>query len=244
MEQNRYDVLANRPIAPGVYEMVLLGDTSPLSAPGQFVDIALPGRFLRRPISVCDWNEDTLTLVYKVVGGGTSDLAALKPGTALDLLCGLGNGFDMDKSGEVPLLIGGGVGIPPLYGLCRRLCEAGRAPKVILGFNTVEEVFFPGAFAALGVETVLCTADGSLGLRGFVTVAMPEAEPYTYFYACGPEGMLRAVCAASKTSGQLSLETRMGCGFGACMGCTCQTRGGPKRLCKDGPVLEKEELLW
>lgn len=242
MKQGMYTVARNQALTAEVWELRLTGDTSPITAPGQFVNIRLEGQFLRRPISICDWDWDGLTLVYKVVGKGTEAMACLEPGQALDLLCGLGNGFDVSRCASHTLLLGGGVGIPPLYGLAKALLAAGKTPAAVLGFNTKSEIFYEEAFRALGVETIVATADGSYGTKGFVTDVLP-AE-YGYFCACGPLPMLRAVCQRTETSGLLSLEERMGCGFGACMGCTCQTASGPKRLCKEGPVLEKEEILW
>lgn len=242
MKQVLYTVASNRPLTADVWEMKLLGDTSPITAPGQFINIRLEGLFLRRPISVCDWDRQGLTIVYKVVGKGTAALRSMSPGQELDALSGLGNGFDVGKCGSRTLVIGGGVGTPPMYGLAKALRSAGKTPVAVLGFNTKREIFYEERFRDLGVETVVTTADGSYGVKGFVTDAMPEG--CDYFCACGPEPMLKAVCAAAGTSGQLSFEERMGCGFGACMGCSCQTIHGSKRICKDGPVLEKEEILW
>lgn len=243
MKQALFEILENERIAPAVYKMRLTGDTSPITACGQFVNIRLDGFYLRRPISLCDFDADTVTLVYKVVGGGTDALSHMKQGDTLDLLLSLGNGFDTAKSGDIPLLVGGGVGVPPLFALCKKLLSEGKTPSVILGFNTQSEILLAHDFRALGAEVTVTTADGSYGTRGFVTAAMGQ-KPYSYFYACGPLPMLKAVSVASETSGQLSLEERMGCGFGACMGCTLETKHGPKRVCKDGPVFEKEELLW
>ncbi len=243
MEQGIFTVLENRPLARQVYRMVLSGPTGAIQNPGQFVNIRLTGRFLRRPISVCDWDGGTLTLIYKVVGQGTADMAALAPGRTLDLLTGLGNGFTMEKSGERPLLIGGGVGTPPLYGLCRRLTAAGKDCAVILGFQNQADVFYVEEFRALGARVILMTDDGTAGQKGLVTQAMAGLED-TYFYACGPLPMLRAVDRTARGEGQFSFEERMGCGFGACMGCTCETKTGHKRLCKEGPVLERGEILW
>lgn len=242
MKQGIFTVEENRPLTENVYRMTLTGDTSGISAPGQFVNILLPGRFLRRPISVCDYGPGSLTLIYKVVGAGTADMAALVPGNALDLLTGLGNGYDLSRAGESPLLLGGGVGVPPLYRLAKELRQLGKNVTVILGFNTAAEVFYQEEFAALGCAVTVTTVDGSLGVKGFVTDALPKR--YSYFYACGPEPMLRAVYRTTATLGEMSFEERMGCGFGACMGCSCQTAGGYKRICKDGPVLRKEEILW
>lgn len=243
MKQGIFTVCTNRPLTREVYEMTLRGDASAITAPGQFVNIKVEGFFLRRPISVCDYGPDSLTLVYKVVGGGTEALSRKVPGDELDLLTGLGNGYDLTPAGEKPLLLGGGVGVPPLYRLCRDLVAQGKTLTVILGFNTAGEIFYEEEFKALGAKVVVTTADGSYGQKGFVTDAM-EGLDYTYFYCCGPEPMLKAVYKASSTSGQFSFEERMGCGFGACMGCSCQTITGSKRICKEGPVLRKEEILW
>ena len=237
-----YTILSNEPLTPVVYRMVLEGDTQYVTRSGQFINIELEGKYLRRPISVCDCQGDTLTLVYKVVGKGTAQMAAMTAGQTLDVLTGLGNGYDLSKAGDAPLLIGGGVGVPPLYMAARLLREQGKAVSVILGFNTADEVFYEQEFAALGCDVTVTTVDGTHGVRGFVTAALPAT--YSYFYTCGPEPMLKAVYAATTTSGQFSFEERMGCGFGACMGCSCKVITGYKRICKDGPVLEKEEILW
>ena len=244
MKQTLYTVCSNEPLARQVFRMRLLGDTSAITAPGQFVDLALPGFFLRRPISICDYDADGLTIIYKVVGKGTAALSRLAPGAELDALSGLGNGFDTQKSGESPLLIGGGVGVPPLYALSKRLLAEGKCPTAVLGFNKADEVFYAGEFENLGVRTIVCTADGSVGVRGFVTDAIATLSGYSFYYACGPEPMLQAVHALCPCGGQLSFEERMGCGFGACMGCSCKTKYGNKRICKDGPVLDKEEIVW
>ena len=241
MLDTEFEILSNKLIAKNTWELVLRGDTRGI-APGQFVNLKLPGFYLRRPLSVCDFDAGALTLIYKVVGHGTEALAALPVGTALDVLTGLGNGYDTGPSGPRPLLIGGGAGVPPLYALAKALLREGKAPAVILGFNSAGEVFYREEFRALGLEPAVTTVDGSCGIKGFVTDAMDV--PYTYFYTCGPEPMLKAVYQRSVTSGQFSLEERMGCGFGACMGCTCKTKTGHKRICKDGPVLTKEELAW
>lgn len=243
MKQDIYRVRANDCLAPGTFRMVLEGDTTALTRPGQFVNIALDGKFLRRPISVCDWETGHFTIVYKVVGGGTRQMSTLPVGASLDILTGLGNGYALDKSGEHPLLIGGGAGIPPLYALAKHLLAQGKHPQVILGFNQAGELFLSEEFKALGVPVTVTTVDGSLGTPGFVTDAMPETG-YTYVYTCGPEPMLKAVWHKTVTSGQFSFEERMGCGFGACMGCTCQTKYGNMRICREGPVLEKEAILW
>lgn len=242
MTQGIYRVEYNKMLTSDVRELRLSGDTGAITAPGQFVNIRLDGLFLRRPISVCDWDREGLTLVYKVVGKGTAALDEAEPGQDLDLLCGLGNGFNVEKCGRRTLVIGGGVGTPPMYGLAKALLRAGKEPVAVLGFNRKDEIFYEEEFRALGVETTVATVDGSCGVKGFVTAAMPEA--YDYFCACGPLPMLRAVYDATATSGLLSFEERMGCGFGACMGCSCQTKSGGKRLCKEGPVLEKEEIIW
>lgn len=244
MKQTLYTVCSNEPLARQVFRMRLLGDTSAITAPGQFVDLALPGFFLRRPISICDYDADGLTIIYKVVGKGTAALSRLAPGAELNALSGLGNGFDTQKSGESPLLIGGGVGVPPLYALAKRLLAEGKCPTAVLGFNKADEVFYAEEFENLGVRTIVCTADGSVGVRGFVTDAIATLSGYSFYYACGPEPMLRAVHALCPCGGQLSFEERMGCGFGACMGCSCKTKYGNKRICKDGPVLDKEEIVW
>lgn len=243
MKQSIFTVTENRKIASSVYEMTLSGDTSSVTAPGQFVNIRLDGFFLRRPISVCDCESGTLRLIYKVVGNGTQAMSKLQNGTELDVLTGLGNGYDTEKSGDRPLLLGGGVGVPPMYILAKKLISEEKDVTVILGFNTENEVFYENEFQALGAKVLVTTADGSKGIKGFVTDAMDKVD-YTYFYTCGPEPMLKAVYNKSTTSGQFSFEERMGCGFGACMGCSCKTKYGSKRICKDGPVLEKEEIIW
>lgn len=243
MKQSIFEVKANTKIAENTYKMVLGGDCSGITASGQFVNIKLDGFFLRRPISVCDYNDNELTLIYKVVGKGTEYMAELGAGEKLDILTGLGNGYDLSKSGNEPVLIGGGAGVPPMYNLCRKLVAEGKKPKVILGFNKVNEVFFENEFKALGAEVTVTTADGSYGMKGFVTDALKNMK-YTYIYSCGPEPMLKAIYNTAETSGQLSFEERMGCGFGACMGCSCETKYGNKRICKDGPVLEMEEIIW
>ena len=242
MKQCTFEIAHNRLIAPGVYEMLLLGDTSGNTAPGQFVQIALPGYYLRRPISVCDCEEGKLTLIYKVVGHGTEYMASLQLGDKLDLLVGLGNGYDVTECGEKPLLIGGGAGVPPMYLLAKELIARGAKVSVILGFNTREEIFYEKEFAAIGADVTVTTVDGSYGVPGFVTNAM--TMDYDYVCTCGPEPMLKAVYEKSETSGAFSFEERMGCGFGACMGCSCKTKYGNKRICKEGPVLKKEEIIW
>ena len=243
MKQGFFSIVTNERLAPATFRMVLAGETDAITAPGQFVNIALKGRFLRRPISVCDWGKDRLTIIYKVVGGGTEQMSRMVPGEQLDLLTALGNGYDLTKSGDKPLLIGGGAGVPPLFALAKHLLAQGKHPQAILGFNRGEECFLAEEFQALGVPVTIATADGSLGVKGFVTDAMP-AGGYTYLYTCGPEPMLRAIDAKAATGGQFSFEERMGCGFGACMGCTCKTKYGNKRICREGPVLEREEILW
>ena len=243
MKQSIFTILTNEALTPSVYRMTLSGDTSAITAPGQFVNIRLEGKFLRRPISVCDWEDGKLTLVYKVVGHGTAQMAAMAPGEKLDILTGLGNGYDLGLVGDAPLLVGGGVGVPPMYGLAKHLRAMGKEVQVILGFNTREEIFYEQEFKDLGCAVTVTTADGSYGVKGFVTDAMKNMH-YSHFCACGPEPMLKALYAASTTSGQMSFEERMGCGFGACMGCSCKTLTGSKRICKDGPVMKKEEILW
>lgn len=242
MKQVIFKIKDQKTIAQNVVKMTLEGDTKGITAPGQFVNIKLCGMFLRRPISVCDYKDGELTLIYKIVGEGTEKMAQYENGAELDVLTGLGNGYDTSKSGERPLLVGGGVGVPPLYNLCKKLVSEGKKPTVILGFNSKCDVFYEKEFADLGCEVRVTTVDGSYGTKGFVTDAMDEG--YTYFYSCGPEPMLKALYKASTTSGQLSFEERMGCGFGACMGCSCKTLTGYKRICKEGPVMEKEEILW
>lgn len=244
MMQSDFTILENVAAAADTLRLTLRGDTAAVTRPGQFVDIRLPERFLRRPISVANKNGDTLTLVYKILGGGTAALAAMAPGTVLNLLTGLGNGFDPTRGGERPLLLGGGVGAAPLLWLARALADAGKSVTAILGFNSEGEVFFEEELRALGVRTLVATADGSRGVKGFVTDALSLAGEYSYTYACGPEAMLRAVYRAVGADGEYSFEERMGCGFGACMGCTCETVAGPRRICRDGPVLRKEEILW
>ncbi len=243
MKQRIFTIKENCYLTDTVLRMVVEGDTSAITAPGQFVNILLEGKYLRRPISICDWDESTITLIYKVVGGGTEQMSGLKVGDKLDLLVGLGNGYTTEKCPEKTLLIGGGVGVPPLYGLCKKLLAEGKKPHVILGFNTKSEVFLKEDFEALGAEVTVATADGSMGVKGFVTTAMEQLD-YDYFCTCGPEPMFRAIEKIAKTSGQYSFEERMGCGFGACMGCSCKTKYGNKRICKEGPVMEREEIIW
>ena len=242
MKQSIFEIVSNEALTDSVYKMVLAGDTSDITNCGQFVNIQLDGMYLRRPISVCDYDENTLTIVYKVVGKGTEAMAAMGAGVKLDILTGLGNGYDLTLAGDKPVLLGGGVGVPPMYNLAKKLVAQGCEVKVILGFNTASEIFYEEEFKALGCDVTVTTVDGSYGVKGFVTDALPET--YTYFYTCGPEPMLKAVYRASKTSGQMSFEERMGCGFGACMGCSCKTLTGYKRICKEGPVMKKEEILW
>ncbi|MBR2639124.1 MAG: dihydroorotate dehydrogenase electron transfer subunit [Oscillospiraceae bacterium] len=242
MRQLLFEIKENKPLTKDIMEMVLAGDTSDITRPGQFVNIKLDGLYLRRPISVCDSEEGKLTLIYKVVGKGTEQMRDMTEGT-LDILSSLGNGYDTSISGEKPLLIGGGVGVPPLYMLAKELRKEGKEVSVILGFNTKDEIFYEEEFKALGCKVYVTTVGGSYGIKGFVTEAMKEID-YTHFFTCGPEPMLKAVWNASKTSGQLSFEERMGCGFGACMGCSCKTLTGFKRICKDGPIMMKEEILW
>ncbi len=242
MKQSIFTVLSNAALTDSVYKMVLGGDTSAITAPGQFVNIQLDGMFLRRPISVCDYDEKTLTIIYKVVGKGTAAMAGMKAGEKLDILTGLGNGYDLSLSGDAPVLLGGGVGVPPMYNLAKKLVAQGKAVSVILGFNTANEIFYEEEFKAMGCHVQVTTVDGSYGIKGFVTDALPVNYPY--FYTCGPDLMLKAVYKATTTSGQKSFEERMGCGFGACMGCSCKTLTGYKRICKEGPVMKKEEILW
>ncbi len=245
MTTSLFTITQNVALTKDVYKMCLQGDTSDITRPGQFVNIALQGKYLRRPISVCDVQGDILTLLYKVVGTGTAQMAKMAPGVQLDLLTGLGNGFSLEESGNAPLLVGGGVGVPPMFLLCKELLKQGKKPTVVLGFNTKSELFYKQEFEDLGVKVLVSTVDGSAGYKGFVTDAIRQSgTAYTYYYACGPMPMLKALCDNCSGSGQLSFEERMGCGFGACMGCTCKTKYGNKRICKDGPVLKKEEIIW
>ena len=242
MERVVFKIKDNKKIAKNVFEIKLEGNTDAITKSGQFVNIQLDGLYLRRPISVCDYSKNSLTLVYKVVGKGTEQLSKMEKGD-LDVLVGLGNGYDTELSGKEPVLIGGGVGVPPLLNLCKKLLAEGKKPSVILGFNTKDEIFYEEEFKKLGVNVYVTTVNGEYGIKGFVTDVLKNIN-YTYFYTCGPEPMLKAVYNSTATSGQLSFEERMGCGFGACMGCTCKTKYGNKRICKDGPVLVKEEIIW
>ncbi|MBR2410458.1 MAG: dihydroorotate dehydrogenase electron transfer subunit [Clostridia bacterium] len=244
MKQSLFSVKENRPLTKDVYLMRLEGDTSDITAPGQFVNIKLDGLYLRRPISVNDVEGNILTIIYKVVGKGTEQMCEMKEGAVLDILTGLGNGYDTSLSGDSVLLVGGGVGVPPLYMLAKKLLAENKKVGVILGFNTESEVFFEEEFKALGCDVTVTTVDGSRGVKGFVTNALGLFSDAAYFYTCGPEPMLKALYNATDISGQFSFEERMGCGFGACMGCSCKTLYGNKRICKDGPVLKKEEIIW
>ncbi len=244
MKQGRYTIIENSPLAQELWRLRLAGDTGAFTAPGQFLDIRLDGFFLRRPISVCDWDGEAVTVIYKVLGEGTRALTAYEPGKWLDVLTGLGNGYDTAESGNRPLVVGGGVGIPPLYRLTKQLIAKGKRPAVILGFNRAEEMFMSDEFRALGADVIVTTADGSCGIPGFVTDGVPAVGAYSYVFACGPTAMLRALDAVIESPAQYSFEERMGCGFGACMGCTCQTKNGHKRVCKDGPVFRREEIVW
>ena len=243
MKEVNYTVESNRRIARDIREMVLCGDNSAITRPGQFVNLLIEGCYLRRPLSVCNVESDRLTLIYKVVGKGTEILSRTQSGTVINTLSGLGNGFDVTRAGERPLLVGGGVGVPPMYLLCRRLIENGAKPVVVLGFNTADDVFYRAEFEALGAEVHIATADGSVGTRGFVTDVVKNLD-YTYFYTCGPLPMFYALERTVKTTGEYSFEERMGCGFGACMGCSCKTKYGTKRICVNGPVLKREEIIW
>ena len=244
-KKNIYKIASNEPLTPAVYRMVLEGDTQYITRSGQFINIELEGKFLRRPISVADYDAKSITIIYKVVGSGTEQMKGLKVGTELDILTGLGNGFDTDNASTKPLLVGGGVGVPPMYNLCKRLIAEGKQPRVIIGFNTASEVFYLEEFRALGVEVYCATADGTMGDKGFVTdVIRQRAVEFDYLYTCGPLPMLKALYDATEVDGQYSFEERMGCGFGACMGCTCKTKYGNKRICKDGPILKREEIIW
>lgn len=245
MDKRIFEIESNRPLTEQVFEMRLRGDASAIRRAGQFVNIAVEGLFLRRPISVCDFTDDTLTLIYKVVGEGTAHMAKMQAGERLDILTGLGNGFDADRTDAKALLVGGGVGVPPLYRLTKDLVARGKEVTAVLGFNRADEIFYADEFAAAGAKVIIATADGSVGTKGFVTDAIREnGVVFDYFYACGPLPMLRALCDMTATDGELSFEERMGCGFGACMGCSCKTHKGNKRICKEGPVLRKDEIIW
>lgn len=243
-KRNKYKINLNQKIAKNVYKMILEGDTSYIKRPGQFINIELDGFYLRRPISVCDVDEKTITIIYKIMGDGTEKMSTLQEGMELDVLTGLGNGFEKKLSGDKPLLIGGGVGTPPMYNLCKELIKENKKPIVVLGFGAEDEIFYEKEFKNLGAELYISTVDGSYGTKGFVTDVIKDLKDYTYYYACGPQNMLKAVYDIAKGNGELSFEERMGCGFGACMGCTCKTKYGNKRICKDGPVLKKEEIIW
>ncbi len=240
-----YTVLSNEPLTPAVYRMVLEGDTQYITHSGQFINIELEGKFLRRPISVADYDATTITIIYKVVGHGTEQMSKMETGKKLDILTGLGNGFSTDNDAQRPLLVGGGVGVPPMYNLCKRLLAEGKHPTVIVGFNTKAEVFYAEEFKVLGVDVHIATADGSQGIKGFVTDAIREAGiEFDYLYTCGPLPMLKALYDATDVEAEFSFEERMGCGFGGCMGCTCKTKYGYKRICKEGPVLKRDEIIW
>ncbi len=243
MYQGFYEIKSNKKLTDSIFEMVLIGDTSSITAPGQFINIKLDGFYLRRPISICDYDDSTITIIYKVVGEGTEVMSKMNAGEKLDVLCGLGNGFDTSKSLDKPVLVGGGVGVPPMYNLCKELIAEGKKVTVILGFNKKDEIFYEDEFKKLGADVKVTTVDGSHGIKGFVTDALKETE-YSYFFTCGPMPMFKAIESTATTSGQYSFEERMGCGFGACMGCSCKTKYGNKRICKDGPVLEREEIIW
>lgn len=239
-----YKILKNENIAKDVYKMILEGDTKFVRAAGQFINIQIEGFYLRRPISVCDYDENTITIIYKIFGNGTDKLSTMKAGETLDILTGLGNGFNTNCEGDKPLIVGGGVGVPPLYRLCKELINKGKKPVVVFGFASKEDIFYEEEFKNLGVDVHIATVDGSYGTKGFVTNVIENLSDYTYYYACGPMGMLKAIHKSVEVDGQLSLEERMGCGFGACMGCSIKTKNGNKRVCKEGPVFKKEELLW
>ena len=242
MKESRFTVSENTPLAENTFRLALRGDVSAVTAPGQFVNLRLDGLFLRRPLSVCTVSGDILTVIYKVVGKGTQKLRRMRPGDGIDVMTGLGNGFDTTVSGGRPLLLGGGSGVSPMFMLAEKLAAEGKKPVAVLGFNTAAEVFGAEELKALGADVTIATLDGSLGIKGYVTDALPDG--CTYYYACGPEPMLKAVYNTLALSGQLSFERRMGCGFGACMGCSCRTITGSKRICKEGPVMRKEEILW
>ena len=240
-----YRIVSNTALTPAIYRMVLEGDTQYITRSGQFINIELEGKFLRRPISVADYDDKTVTIIYKVVGRGTDQMASMRAGEMLDILTGLGNGFSTENEAKRPLLVGGGVGVPPMYNLCKRLIAEGKKPMVIMGFNTADEIFYYDEFRSLGAEVYCSTVDGSKGTKGFVTdVICEKSLTFDYLYTCGPLPMLRALYDATDVDGEFSFEERMGCGFGACMGCSCKTKYGNKRICKDGPVLKREEIIW
>ncbi len=243
MKQGIYKVLSNKALTSNVYEMVLSGDTSEITKSGQFINIKLDGLFLRRPISICDYDENSIKIIYKVVGKGTEVMSKMQGGESLDVLVGLGNGFEEAFAGDTPLLIGGGVGVPPMYNMAKRLIEMGKQVTVIIGFNKADEVFYESEFKNLGCKVIVTTVDGSYGTKGFVSDVIKDVN-YSYHYVCGPLPMLKAVYSATEGEGDYSFEERMGCGFGACVGCTCKTKYGNKRICKDGPVLFKGEIIW
>ncbi|MBQ4155784.1 MAG: dihydroorotate dehydrogenase electron transfer subunit [Clostridia bacterium] len=243
MKQSFFEIRSNEALTNSIYKMVLLGDTSDIKNPGQFINIKIDGFYLRRPISICDFDDKTITIIYKVVGAGTEVMAKMSAGEKLDILVALGNGFDTSKSGENPVLIGGGVGVPPMYNLCKKLISEGKKVSVILGFNTKDEIFYEDEFKNLGADVYVTTVDGSYGTKGFVTDVLCDLN-YSYFFTCGPMPMFTAIENVATTSGQYSFEERMGCGFGACMGCSCKTKYENIRICKDGPVLEREVIVW
>ena len=243
MIQSIFEIRSNEALTDSIYKMVLVGDTSDIKNPGQFINIKLDGFYLRRPISICDYDDTSITIIYKVVGSGTEVMSKMNSGEKLDVLCGLGNGFDTSKALDKPVLIGGGVGVPPMYNLCKKLIAEGKKVTVILGFNKQDEIFYEDEFKKLGADVKVTTVDGSYGIKGFVTDALKETD-YSYFFTCGPMPMFKAIESTATTSGQYSFEERMGCGFGACMGCSCKTKYGNKRICKDGPVLTREEIIW
>ncbi len=243
MYQGFYEIKSNKKLTDSIFEMVLIGDTTSITAPGQFINIKLDGFYLRRPISICDYDDTSITIIYKVVGSGTEAMSKMNSGEKLDVLCGLGNGFDTTKALDKPVLIGGGVGVPPMYNLCKKLILENKKVTVILGFNKKDEIFYEDEFRKLGADVKVTTVDGSYGIKGFVTDALKETD-YSYFFTCGPMPMFKAIESTATTSGQYSFEERMGCGFGACMGCSCKTKYGNKRICKDGPVLTREEIIW
>ena len=245
MNKVTYTIRSSRQLAGDIFEVILEGDTSAITMPGQFVNLDLPGFFLRRPISICDWDESTVKLLVKIAGKGTDMLVHLKSGVELDTLSGLGNGFDFTLAGEHPILVGGGIGIAPIYGLARRMKAAGITPLVALGFRSAKDAFYLEEFKALGCELLVATEDGSMGMKGFVTDLVKSRPERDYILTCGPLPMLKALHALPQlTDGQFSFEARMGCGFGACVGCTVPTKDGYKRVCKDGPILYKEEIVW
>lgn len=247
-----FRILSNDRVATGTYELRLEGPVAGLTTPGQFVTIEIPGFYLRRPFSVADWSEQTLRLFYKVVGDGTEALSTMQEGK-LSVMTGLGNGFDVHAAEtKKPVLIGGGVGIPPLFGLAKRLVNMDKTPLVLLGFNRADELFLVEGFEEIGADVRVATVDGSVGTEGFVTTLFEQAidaigPDAAYVYTCGPMPMFQTLAKEMNRLGMdgcFSLEERMGCAVGICMGCSIETTEGMRRVCKEGPVFSKEVLPW